>query len=188
MQTYPFDIQHSKFFPKFDHLLYPQVGSSSGLQKVSRAEDRAETLIKGSLEVRPPNYTVNDYRVGEANTIHATMVYEFLRLFCREEPSPHAADAVLIVDIQGCIHGYGYRHDSSFGDLVARWNGCLITEMLSERMKRQWLNQNIDSLALQRRHWRLFRLYESGTSQIVLMEFHPVEMQSTALVLWSLET
>ncbi len=188
MQTYPFDIQQSKFFPKFDHPLYSQEGSSSGIQEVSRAEGRAENLNKGSLGVPLSNYAVNDYRVGEADTIHATMVYEFLRLSCREEPSPQAADAVLIVDIQGCIHGYAYRHDSSFGDVVMRWYGCLITEMLSGRMKRQWLNQNIDCLALQRRHWRLFRLYESGASQMVLMEFQPVEMQRTALVVWALET
>lgn len=187
MQTYPFDFQRQDLFSGFDHFLSPPVNSPSGIQEVCRATGRAENLLEGSPKATLPKYTVNDYRVGQTDTLHATMVCEFLRLFCQEEPSSQGADAVLIVDIQGYIHGYGCRHDSSFGDVLTRWSGCLITGLLAEHMKRPWLNQNIDSIALQRRQWRLFRVYDSGTSHMVLMEFHPVEMQRTALVLWALE-
>lgn len=187
MHTDSFGFQRQEIFSGFDHSPFPQGNSPSGIQDVRRVAGRAESLTEGFLNPALPNYTVNDYRVGQTDTLHATMVYEFLRLFCQEEPSSQGADAVLIVDLPGCIHGYGCRYDSSFVGMVARWSGCLITEMLAEHMKGPWLNQNIDSIALQRRQWRLFRVYDSGTSHMVLMEFHPVEMQRTALVLWALE-
>ena len=187
MQTSSFDFKQTEFLSIFDNPLLPSKVSSLSHRRVYRRETRAHNRIQGSFDVAFSNYTVNDYRVGTEDTLHATMVYEFLRLFCQEESSKQAADAVAIVNVQGCIRGYGGRHDSAFGDLFERWYGCLITEILSESLKRQWLNQNIECLALQRRHWRLFRLYDAAMTPMVLMEFHPLELQRTALVLWMLE-
>jgi len=187
MQTHHFDIQKPDFLSFFETPNISPGRLPSSNQEVRQLVGGMETPIKGSPDVARSNYSLNDYIVGKTDARHATMVYEFLRLFCREEPSTFAADAVLIVDIQGRIYGYGCRHDSSFADVFVRWSGCLITEMLSEPMKRRWLDRNIESIALQRRHWRLFRLHDSGATHMVLMEFHPVEMQRTALVLWVLE-
>lgn len=186
MSTYPLDIQLRKIFSFLDHPFFTQ-GVPSSVQEVLPQKCRVQGAAEGTSDGTLSNYSVNDYRVGMTDTFHATMVDEFLRLFCREEPASQIADAVVIVDIQGCIQGYGCRHDSSFLDVFARWYGCLITQMLSEGMRRHWLNQNIESVALQRRHWRLFRLYDTEASHMVLMEFHPIEKQRTALVLWRLE-
>ena len=187
MQNLSFESQQPNFFPIFDHPLFSHESSSFLNQDIRSGKGRPVNGTEGSLDPAFLHYSVKDYRVGRADTLHATMVYEFLRLYCQEEPSQQAADAVVIVDIQGYIHGYGCRHDSSFIGVFERWYGCRITEMLSENLKRRWLNQNIECLALQRRHWRVFRLYDMGTTPMVLMEFHPVEIQRTALVLWGLE-
>ena len=151
-----------------------------------RDKNPAYKHFLGPRHIRLQSYKVSDYRVGKADSYHAIMVYEFLRLFCQEGPPSQAPDAVVMVDIRGCIHGYGYRGDSLLSNLLSRVYSRPITEMLTERMKQHWLNRNIECIAMQRKHWRLFRFHDSGASYIVLMEFHPVEMQRTALVLWVL--
>jgi hypothetical protein len=132
------------------------------------------------------NDFANDYVVGEGDTRHAVMVEQFLRLLCEETPK-QAADAVVLVDIPGRVRGYGYRRGSSLAGLLARLSDGSITDVLAENMQRRWLNRNIECIALQQQHWRIFRLYASESTYTVLMDFHPVEMQRTALVLWVLQ-
>ena len=129
----------------------------------------------------------NDYVVGEGDTRHGVMVEQFLRLLCEETPR-QTADAVVLVGIPGRVYGYGYRRDSLLAGALAHVKKGFITDVLAENMKRHWLNRNIECMALQKQHWRIFRWYAPEATHMILMDFHPIETQRTALVLWVLDT
>ena len=186
----PLESQRLVFPPKFCDPLpglkrffpFPAASESWAISPV----ERAQLGVNGFG--RPHCFDLaHDYVVGEGDTRHVVMVEQFLRLLCEETPR-QAADAVVLVDIPGRVYGYGYRRDSLLAGSLAQVNKGFITDVLAENMKRHWLNRNIECVALQKQHWRIFRWYSPENTYMVVIDFHPIEIQRTALVLWELDT